>query len=239
MNISGGIPPAERLAANLAEVRERIAEAAIASGRRAEAVRLIAVTKYVGPELAAALVAAGCHDLGEARPQDLWTKAAALPGSPIRWHLIGHLQRNKIRRTLPLVELIHSVDSLRLLAAIDEEHAAGSQPTRILLEVNISGEAAKHGLKPEELPDALEAASRLEHVHVEGLMGMAGLEGGLAAAERDFSLLRSLRDRSAGNCPSNVRLDELSMGMSGDYEIAIRHGATMVRVGSALFEGLA
>lgn len=228
----------DRLAANLADVRRRIAAAASASGRRAEDVRLIAVSKYVGPELTAALVAAGCHDLGEARPQDLWTKAAALAGQPVHWHLIGHLQRNKIRRTLPLVEWIHSVDSLRLLAALDEEAAQLGRPIRILLEINVSGEPAKHGFAPAELPTALETAAQRKHVQVAGLMGMAALEGGLAAAERDFALLRALRDRALGDCPPNVRLDELSMGMSHDYEIAIRHGATMVRVGSALFEGL-
>lgn len=227
-----------RLAANVAEVRQRIADAAAASGRRAGEVRLIAVSKYVGTELTSALVEAGCHDLGEARPQDLWAKAAALAGQPVCWHLIGHLQRNKIRRTLPVAEWIHSVDSLRLLTALDEEAAQLDRRPQVLLEVNVSGEAAKHGFAPAEFPAALEAAGRLQQVRVEGLMGMAALEGGLAAAERDFAHLRALRDRWADNCPPGVRLGELSMGMSHDFELAIRHGATMVRVGSALFAGL-
>ncbi len=235
----GGSELANRLAENLADVHWRIAAAATANGRQPGDVRLIAVTKYVGVEVTRALIAAGCRELGEARPQDLWSKGAALADSPVEWHLVGHLQRNKIRRTLPLVSLFHSVDSLRLLAALDAEAASMGRPARVLLEVNVSGEATKHGFAAEELPAALDAAGRLEHVKVLGLMGMAGLEGGLGAAERDFARLRALRDRFAADCPDSISLGELSMGMSGDFEIAIRHGATLVRVGSALFEGLA
>ncbi len=146
------------IADNLRRVRERIAEAAIAAGRSSADVKLVGVTKYVSVAQAAELVAAGCHDLGESRPQELWSKAdelASTTGPPVEWHMIGHLQRNKLRRTLPLVSLIHSVDSERLLAAIDSEWqsiaAAQNQqllPIRILLEINTSGEAAKHGLRP-------------------------------------------------------------------------------------------
>ena len=114
---------AAQIAENVARVRQRIAEAAARSGRRGSDITLVAVTKYVSADAARALVAAGCHDLGESRPQQLWEKAAALAGLPIRWHLIGHLQRNKIRRTLPLVAMIQSVDSPRLLAGIEEEAA--------------------------------------------------------------------------------------------------------------------
>ena len=116
---------AARIAENVARVRGRIAEAAARAGRTASDVTLVAVTKYVSAEMVRPLVAAGCVDLGESRPQQLWEKAAALADLPIRWHLIGHLQRNKVRRTLPLVAMIHSVDSPRLLAAIDEECVAG------------------------------------------------------------------------------------------------------------------
>jgi pyridoxal phosphate enzyme (YggS family) len=235
----GGTELVARLAENLADVRRRIAAAAAASGRQPGDVRLIAVTKYVGADVIRALIAAGCRELGESRPQDLWSKAAALADSPVQWHLIGHLQRNKLRRTLPLVSLFHCVDSLRLLAALEAEAGSMGRPARVLLEVNVSGEAAKHGFAADELPAALAAAGNLKYVKVLGLMGMAGLEGGLAAAERDFARLRELRDRFAADCPEGISLGELSMGMSGDFEIAIRHGATLVRVGSALFEGLA
>jgi pyridoxal phosphate enzyme (YggS family) len=238
---------ARRIAENLAAVRGRIADAVRASGRTADAVTLVAVTKYVDVTATAALMAAGCSDLGESRPQELWSKAAALGGTgvlagqsnPIRWHLVGHLQRNKIRRTLPLLHLIQSVDSRRLLEAINAEAALLGHPAEVLLEVNISGDASKTGLPPHEIEPLLADASAWPDVCIRGLMGMASLEGGDAAAARDFEALRLLRDRLAKNFPPEVSLAELSMGMSDDYEIAIAQGATIVRVGSALFEGLA
>ncbi len=230
---------AARLADNLADIRGRIAVSAAADGRRADDVRLVGVSKYVGLEVTAALIAAGCLDLGEARPQDLWAKAAALANGDVRWHLIGHLQRNKVRRTLPLVHLFHAVDSLRLLAAVDETAAELGLTPQVLLEVNISDEAAKQGFSAEEMPAALAAAAQCSHIRVQGLMGMAPLEGGIVAAERAFARLRTLRDRLLErDCPAGVSLAELSMGMSGDFEAGIRHGATLVRVGSALFAGI-
>jgi pyridoxal phosphate enzyme (YggS family) len=241
---------ARRIAENLAAVRGRIADAARQSGQTADAVTLVAVTKYFDVATAAALVAAGCSDLGESRPQELWSKAAALggvsggtgilpvPSQTVRWHLIGHLQRNKIRRTLPLVHLIQSVDSRRLLDALNEEAALLGRPIDVLLEANISGDASKTGLPPDELEPLLADAPAWPHVAIRGLMGMASLEGGDEAAKRDFEALRLLRDRLAENAPPEVTLAELSMGMSGDYEIAISQGATIVRIGSALFEGV-
>ena len=235
------------IADNLRRVRERIAEAAEACGRSTNDVTLVGVTKYVGPQEAGELAAAGCHDLGESRPQELWNKAEQVGGftpsvSHIRWHLVGHLQRNKVRRTLPLVSLIHSIDSERLLAAIDEaraETAGGSgPPCDVLLEVNTSGESAKHGLAPDEVAPLLAAATRFQHVRICGLMTMAALEGGPDVAARNFATLREIRDRLRPDAPDCVRLDELSMGMSGDFEQAIAEGATMVRVGSALLEGV-
>lgn len=226
------------IAENLAQVRQRIAEAAVRSGRTENAVTLVAATKYVTAEFAAAVVAAGCRDLGESRPQELWAKTAAIPESNIRWHLIGHLQRNKIRRTLPLVSLIHSVDSQRLLAVINEEAKLAGHITPVLLEVNISGDATKTGLSPASLEPLVAEAAALEYVNVRGLMGMASLEGDDAAARQDFANLRTLRDQLAKNAPPSVTLTELSMGMSGDFEIAIEEGATIIRVGSLLFEGV-
>jgi pyridoxal phosphate enzyme (YggS family) len=157
---------------------------------------------------------------------------------PIRWHLIGHLQRNKIRRTLPLVNCIHSVDSLRLLEAIEQEAGSLGRRIDVLLEVNVSGDAAKHGFQPAELEPVLGQIAGRSHTAVRGLMTMAALEGGAERARRDFSALRELRDRLAPHSPPGVSLEELSMGMSEDFEVAIEEGATMVRVGSALFEGL-
>jgi len=224
---------AARIAENVAGVRGRIADAAARSGRQASQITLVAVTKYVSAEMVRPLIAAGCIDLGESRPQQLWEKAAALADVPVRWHLIGHLQRNKVRRTLPLVTMMHSVDSSRLLSAIEEEQL---DTLPVLLEVNISGEAAKQGLAPKAIEPFLVEAAGYRHVAICGLMGMAGLEGGLETARRDFAALRELRDRLRPRCPAGVTLDELSMGMSGDFEVAIEEGATIVRVGSALFE---
>ncbi len=228
--------PASRIADNVQRVRQRIAAAARRSGRGAEAVTLVAVPKHVPAEETAAVVDAGCFDRGEARPQQLWTKAEALAHLPTRWHLVGHLQRNKIRRTLPLVSLLQSVDSRRLLDALAEEAALADRRLPILLEVNISGDTTKTGLPPAELEPLLAHALTLPHVEVRGLMGMASLEGDDAAARQDFRNLRHLRDKLAAAFTGQCSLPELSMGMSGDFEIAIEEGATMVRVGSILFE---
>jgi PLP dependent protein len=231
------------IADNLHRVQERIARAAESAGRKANDITLVGVTKYVGPREAADLVTAGCLDLGESRPQELWKKHEELRAlgsdTPVRWHLVGHLQRNKVARTLPLITLIHSVDSERLLAAIHEAHAAAGDnqpPTSVLLEVNTSGETAKQGLGLDDVEPLLAAAPNYPHVAIRGLMTMAALEGGPTVAAQNFASLRELRDRLKPNAPSCATLDELSMGMSGDFEIAIREGATIVRVGSALWD---
>jgi pyridoxal phosphate enzyme (YggS family) len=223
---------------NLARVRDRIAAAAAASGRCADEVALVAVTKYVGVAEARALLAAGCRDLAESRPQSLWEKAAAEQLQDARWHLVGHLQRNKVARTLPVAALIHSVDSGRLLEAIDAAADRDGRRVRVLLEVNCSGDATKHGVAPSALGTLLEVAGACRHVELCGLMTMAAREGDLAIARANFATLRELRDRFAVPRPSGGSLAELSMGMSRDLEAAVAEGATIVRVGSALFEGL-
>ena len=228
----------DRLADNLALVQQRIADAALRSGRKADDVLLVAVTKYVGLEIIEPLIDAGASVLGESRPQQFWPKAEALADSPIHWHMIGQLQRNKIRRTLPLVELVHSAESLRLVEAIDRIAGELSLRTPILLEVNISGNEAKHGFSPADLEGNLTDFEAFPNVEIRGLMCMAGLGTDADGARGDFAALRELRDRLRGNCPPGVSLDELSMGMSGDYEAAIEEGATIVRVGSALYEGI-
>jgi hypothetical protein len=234
------------IADNLERVREQIAQAARAASRNPDEITLVGVTKYVGPSAARELLQAGCNYLGESRPQELWSKHSQIaagelasasggtPTHPIHWHLIGHLQRNKLRRTLPLVSLIHSVDSERLLAAINAERTAQATqnqqlpPIRILLEVNTSGETAKHGLAPDAVESLLAAAERFPHVEVCGLMTMAAREGGLDVAAKNFATLRELADR--------FELKERSMGMSGDFDVAIREGATILRIGTALWE---
>lgn len=228
----------DRLAENLAQVRQRIADAAARSGRRADDVLLVAVTKYVGVEIIAPLIDAGASVLGESRPQQFWPKAEALADRPIHWHMIGQLQRNKIRRTLPLVELVHSAESLRLVEAIDRIAGELAMRPRILLEVNTSGDKTKHGFLPNELEGKLADLETYRNIQICGLMGMAGLGTDAEGARQDFAALRELRNRLRRNCPAEVSLDELSMGMSGDYEVAIEEGATIVRVGSALYEGI-
>jgi len=227
-----------QIAENLARIHKRMAEAALASGRPPEAVALVAVTKYVGLDETRALVAAGCHRLAESRPQQLWQRSLELEDLPIQWHLIGHLQRNKVTRTLPLVEMIQSIDSSRLIAAVEESAALVARKIPVLLEVNASGEGTKQGFEPDQMESVLAQFAGLQWVEIRGLMCMASLEGGSETARRDFARLRELRDQLRCNCPPNMSLDELSMGMSGDYEVAIQEGATMVRVGSALFEGI-
>ncbi len=233
--------PVAIISQNLLKIQQRLAEAAAASGRDPAQVRLVAVTKYLPPALVPALIEAGARDLGESRPQQLWSKVAALEDrqpADVRWHLVGHLQRNKIRRTLPLVDLIHSVDSPRLLAAIDHEAAATGRIVPVLLEVNISGDQEKHGFAPKELPGLLPRLAESTHVAIGGLMTMAHRQGGPDVARRDFAALRRLSEQLGAEAPANVRLSELSMGMSGDFEEAVREGATLVRIGRALFEGL-
>lgn len=230
--------PLARVFENLVRVRQRIAEGIIRSGRTDE-VRLVGVTKYVDVETTRALFQSGLHDLAESRPQELWKKAEALKDLPIRWHMVGHLQQNKVERTLPFISLLHSGDSLRLLEAVSSAAVKQGRVIEMLLEVNISGDAAKHGFASGEIAGHLPQLAALPGLKISGLMAMAALEGGSEQARRDFAALRELRDALKENCPPQIELAELSMGMSGDYIEAVEEGATIVRIGSALFEGLA
>lgn len=226
----------ESIARNVERVQSRIADAAAASGRKASDVRLIAVSKYVGADEIRALHQVNCKMLGESRPQALWEKAAALEDLDLQWHFIGNLQRNKVRRTMPLVTLLHAGDSVRLLNAIQNLGDELDRDFNVLLEVNISGDETKHGFAPDKIESSLEEIASLNRVHIKGLMAMASLSGGTSQANLDFEAMRLLRDRLQSNAPDTIELTELSMGMSGDFEAAIQHGSTMVRVGSALFE---
>ncbi|HEY7245684.1 MAG TPA: YggS family pyridoxal phosphate-dependent enzyme [Xanthobacteraceae bacterium] len=225
----------QRIADNLAAVEERIRAACRRAGRSRSDVTLVAVTKTVSSDIAALLPDLGVCDLGESRPQELWRKAAvALP--PIRWHLIGHLQRNKIERTLPLVERVHAVDSPRLLTALEDACRQTSRILSVLLEVNASREASKHGFAPEEVPGLAAQLAELQHIRVEGLMTMAAYEEDPQRTRPTFAALRELRDRLAAEL--GRPLPQLSMGMSNDFDIAIEEGATLVRLGTMLFEGI-
>ena len=222
-------------------VEERIHAACRRAGRSRAEVILVAVTKTISAEIAALLPQLGILDLGESRPQELWRKAAQLSkvAPSVRWHQVGHLQRNKIERTLPLVQLIHSVDTLRLLHALDQEAARQQRTVVVLLEVNVSREANKHGFSPQEILDLAKPIADLKHVQVAGLMTMAALESDTQRSRRTFAELRQLRDRCRPDFPPPHDLCQLSMGMTNDFEVAIEEGATLIRLGTVLFEGLA
>lgn len=218
----------------LAEVRERIGQAARRAGRRPEDVAIVAVTKSVSAAVAALLPELGICDLGENRPQELWKKAALVP--QVRWHLIGHLQRNKIDRTVPLATLIHSVDSQRLLEALDAFGRRHARRVPVLLQFNCSREANKQGFAPEQADTLAEQLPHYSGLEVLGLMTMAALTGNPADARPAFAELRQLRDRL--HQQSGLPLPHLSMGMSHDFDIAVEEGATLVRLGTVLLAGL-
>jgi hypothetical protein len=224
----------EILCQRLTDVTARIAAAAARGGRRREDVTLVAVSKTVTPEVAAVLFDLGVRDFGESRPQELWKKQAALPAAT--WHLIGHLQRNKIDKTIPLVSLVHSVDSDRLLAALDEFGRKRDVPVPILLEVNCSREENKGGLRVEDVPAITDKALSLPGVRMDGLMTMAAFHDDPERCRPTFAELRELRDQLRTR--TGLPLPHLSMGMSNDFAVAVEEGATLVRVGSTLFAGL-
>lgn len=223
----------DRFGQNLESVHRRIAAAAARSGRSAGDVQLVAVSKYVGAEMTELLVQGGAEILGENRPQALNEKVNSMPDADVQWHLIGHLQRNKVKKVVSQVSLIHSVDSIRLIDAIEKSAGDQSLVVDVLIEVNVSRESAKHGFSPDQVSAALEHSTDCQHVRVRGLMCMAGLGSDSANVRSEFAALRNLRDDLG-----DPNLVHLSMGMSGDFEVAIEEGATLVRVGSTLFEGI-
>jgi hypothetical protein len=222
------------LAGRIESVRLRIAEACRRAGRSPSEVTIVGVTKTASSEVAKLAFELGLHDLGESKPQELWKKASAVPEA--RWHLIGHLQRNKIDRTVPLTVLVHSVDSLRLLEALDAFGRKRERPVPVLLEVNCSGEESKGGFAPRELLELRDKALSLAGVQLQGLMTMAPFFEVPERCRPAFAELRGLRDQLRAS--TGLPLSHLSMGMSNDFEIAIEVGATLVRIGTTLFEGL-
>ncbi len=226
------------LKSNLARVQDQIAAACHRVGRNPDSVQLVAVTKYVNAETIRSLVSAGAMDLGENRPQALEEKAKLLADLPLRWHLIGHLQRNKVRKILPTVHLLHAGDSLRLLTAVNAIAAELNLVANVLLEVNISREPAKQGFLPEEIRDVVPGLGQLSSIRVRGLMGMSGLASSPQQKQAEFANLRELKERIRAEFPETHDWHELSMGMSDDFPEAIAEGSTLVRIGSALFEGI-
>jgi len=223
------------VAANLTRVRRRVAEAALRSGRRAEDIRLVAVSKTVPLERVREAYAAGQRDFGENRVQEALQKIDAGTDMSIRWHLIGHLQSNKARKAAAQVDYIHAIDSVDLLRRVDQAAVEAGRTVQVLVQVDLALEPTKHGTPVEVVPEVLKAAAGLQGARLCGLMLLPPLAENPEEARPWFRSLRQLRDRwvEAGTPPESLR--ELSMGMSHDFEVAIEEGATIVRVGSAIF----
>ena len=222
------------IADNLKRVQERIAEATGRAGRPPGAVTLVAVSKSQPVEAIQAAVAAGVETLGENRVQEAQAKAGAVGGA-VAWHLVGHLQRNKVKAALGLFDMIQSVDSLRLAQEVGKRAALVGQKARVLLQVNTSGSDSQFGVEPDAALDLVGEVAEVEGVGVEGLMTIGLFLPNPEDVRPCFVRLRELRDRIAGAGLPGVSTEHLSMGMTGDFEVAIEEGATMVRIGTAIF----
>lgn len=222
----------ESIAERIEKVESRIAAACKRAGRARDEVTLIAISKTHPPESVCDAARAGLMIFGENKVQEAGAKIPECPGN-LTWHLVGHLQRNKAGFAVELFDLIHSVDSLRLLEAVNRAADEAGKTQKVLLEVNVSGEGTKFGLKPEDVPGVLAAANGFPRVEIRGLMTMPPFLEDLEKVRPYFRKLRELRD--AWQKATGISLPELSMGMSHDFEIAIEEGAHWVRVGTAIF----
>jgi len=220
------------IAENLERVREQIAQAAAKSGRATDAVELVAISKTHEAEKVREAIEAGQQLFGESRVQEARVKIPELP-SNLRWHFVGHLQKNKIRHALPLFELIHSVDSLALAEEINRIAKEEGLHPRILLEVNVAGEGSKLGFSPDQLHDEIERLLDLPRLTIEGLMCVPPIAEEAEASRKFFIRLRELRHELENHC--GIKLTHLSMGMTQDFAVAVEEGATLVRVGTAIF----
>jgi pyridoxal phosphate enzyme (YggS family) len=216
----------------VAAVQAHVAQACARAGRDPESVAIVAVSKKQPPEAIAAAAAAGMTVFGESRVQEAAQKIPQCPGR-LEWHFIGHLQTNKVAAAVALFSTIHSVDSWRVLEAVEQAAVAAGVRVRAMLEVNVSGERSKFGLSPEEVPGVLERGAALTRVEVVGLMTVPPFEPDPEKVRPYFAALRQGRDRWARE--TGLALPELSMGMTGDYGVAIEEGATCVRIGTGIF----
>ncbi len=222
---------------NLSNIIKRIKKAAKTAQRDPEEIRLVCVTKGIDPFRVNEAVIGGITDIGENRVQEALTKKPqVMPG--VKWHLIGHLQTNKVKDALTLFNLIHSVDSVKLANKIDKEAKLLNKTIDILIQVNISGEESKFGVKPEELEMLLNEASKLENIKVSGLMTITPLSDDPETVRPHLKKLKELFDNIKNNMNlPNVEMKYLSMGMSQDFEVAIEEGANILRIGTAIFGG--
>jgi pyridoxal phosphate enzyme (YggS family) len=221
---------------NLTAVQQRIADACVRVGRDPACVRLLPVSKTVDEARIRLSYAAGCRQLGENKVQEAYRKWEAMADlADLRWSVIGHLQTNKAKLVARFAAEFQALDSLRVAEALDRRLQAEGRSLDVFVQVNTSGEASKYGLPPEGVADFLRAMPAFSALRVRGLMTLALLSAEPARVRRCFVVLRDLRERLRQDAPDGIGLDELSMGMSGDYEIAIEEGATVVRVGQAIY----
>ncbi|MDY6905861.1 MAG: YggS family pyridoxal phosphate-dependent enzyme [Thermodesulfobacteriota bacterium] len=216
-------------------LRKRIQDAAIRCNRDPGGIRLIGVTKTKPVERVEEGIAAGLTDIGENYIQEARDKIAGLSGADVTWHFIGHLQSNKAKYAVPLFDWIHTVDSLKLAREINKQAEKQEKVQKILMEVNISGEASKAGVSPDNALSLADEISRLPDLSLRGLMTMPPFFDDPEAVRPYFAQLRKLARTIAAQCLPNIRMEELSMGMTGDFEVAIEEGATMIRIGTAIF----
>jgi pyridoxal phosphate enzyme (YggS family) len=223
------------IAARLTALRARIRSAAAAVGRGADEIRLVAVGKTFPAAAIGEAIAAGVSDIGENYIQEARDKFEALRAIPVRWHFIGHLQTNKTKQAVRMFNLIHTLDSYRLALEIDRCACKAQKVQSALIQVNVAGEASKSGVAPEEALPLVRRVAALENIRVEGLMTLPPYFNAPEKVRPFFAALRRLRDRIAAEHIPGIGLQELSMGMTGDFEAAIAEGATIVRIGTALF----
>jgi pyridoxal phosphate enzyme (YggS family) len=223
------------IAENVQKVQERIRKACERAGRDAQSVRLIAVTKTFGVEKIREAVEAGIRDVGENFVQELRKKRQALNDQSIRWHFVGHLQSNKVRYIADYIYLIHSLDHRSVAEEVDKRGARSGRPINVLVEVNTSGEKTKFGVLPESTAEFLKSIAGFRNLRVKGLMTIGPFLPNPEDSRPAFRTLRELRDEVAKAGIENVEMTELSMGMTNDFEVAIEEGATMIRIGTAIF----
>ena len=219
---------------NLRQVRDRVAAAADRAGRDPGAVRLVAVSKTKPASLILEAIDAGVTEIGENQLQEARTKYDQID-RPVKWHFVGHLQRNKVKGALQIFDLIHSVDSLRLLNEINRRSAGLNCQTDVLVQVNTSGESSKYGVQPEQVLSFIESALDYRHVRIKGLMTIGPFAPNVDAVRPSFALLGRLQEQVKSQRFQGVDMAYLSMGMTHDFEVAVEEGANIIRIGTAIF----
>jgi pyridoxal phosphate enzyme (YggS family) len=222
------------IAANISKIRQQIAAAAARAGRDAHSIRLMAVTKTVSPEKISQAINAGITMFGENYVQEAKEKITIL-GKQTQWHMIGHLQTNKAKYALTLFDYVHSVDRIELARELDKRARVAGHKMNILIEVNVSGEQTKNGVSAKDVHALITHISPLENISVRGLMTMAPYSDNPENSRPYFSALRNLHNQISREQIPGIRMEELSMGMTDDFEVAIEEGATIVRIGRAIF----